>query len=436
MFMKMTWDLSGKPSRLAMGIAALPIVDCLVNQLNTAFNLSAAGLSSLQILRGALLIIFSILCAIAIVRSPYKLCTLPISILGGFLLIAMAVSKELASTGTIDFTGLVPYGQFLYWILLWCTVCLLCTSKADATLILRGIVIGSVMTAFSVFLGLIVGTGNFYSSDSVRASAGWFETAKMITGVLITGGIVILFLGSVKQSLKHVLLACLVFAACIFTYARAGTVALLAALAWLFLWGCLWGRRHRQYGVYFASVCAVLFIGMILVVSPSQMLSRWSDIDNGDAAGSGRATFWHIAIDEFMNETPADQLAGRGYASMSTMLYEKYGDDIKHTHNDGFDLLLVGGAIGFLWLVLLAFDLSHLVLISPISSEVRAAAMAIFLVYLCHSQLTGQIWGTDAMTYYVLSLSSLFTLGKQERSSPRNQSDPVVSRLRKPYRFA
>jgi hypothetical protein len=430
-------DFNDSPSKIAMIIATIPIVDCLANQINTAFGLTAGGFSSLQILRGALMLVFLAVCMVVILKKPHMLYSLPISGIGGFLLIAMAVSKELASTGTLVFSGLVPYGQFLYWILLWCTVSLLCTTREDAILILRGIATGSMMTAASVFLGLIVGTGNFYTGDSVHASAGWFETAKMITGVLVTGGIVILFLGRIKQSVKYVLLACLTFSACVLTYARAGTVALAASLAWLFLWICIWGHQHRRYGVYFASVCAALLLGVLLASSPSQVLARWSDMEDGGAAGSGRATFWKIAFDEFLEDKPIDQLAGRGYASMSTMLYEKYGDDIKHTHNDGLDMLLVGGAAGLLWLILLAVDFLRIALTCPISSGARAAAIAIFLVYICHSQLTGQIWGTDAMTYYVLSLSALFVLGKRkvELNAP-NRTSIANRHLQQPYQPA
>jgi hypothetical protein len=402
-----TCDRPGKP---ALMLAAIPAVDCVLNQVNTAFGLSASGVSPLQVVRGALLLIFLGLCAKVLIVNPCRLRRVPLAVPAGMLLIGAVISKEFCETGTIVLAGIVPYGQMLYWLLLWAVVVLLCPQPADARVILKGIAIGAVMTAASVFLGLLYGTGNFYSTDAVRASAGWFETAKMITGVLTTGGVVLLFLGQRSRNWYFPVLAWLTFAACIATYARAGTVALIAALMWLMLWVCIWGRRVSAPAKRFAVIGVLLCIAAAASVSPSQLFARWNDVEDGASAGSGRATFWKIAVDAFAEENAIDQIAGRGYYSMSTMLYDRYGDDIKHTHNDALDMVLVGGVAGCVWLLIFIADLIFMVLRCPISSPARGAAMAILLIYLCHSQLTGQIWGTDSMTYYTMALSSIVVL--------------------------
>jgi hypothetical protein len=106
---------------------------------------------------------------------------------------------------------------------------------------------------------------------------------------------------------------------------------------------------------------------------------------------------------------------------MSEMLLRNYGDDIKHTHNDMLDALLVSGLVGALWLTGLIASFAHRVLLSNISTVEGAAGIAIVLTYICHSLLTGQIWGTDAMTYYTLSLTCL----------PRVSDYPRVNRERR-----
>jgi hypothetical protein len=385
------------------------------------------------------LLVFVTACASIVVKNPRKLLSIPISVFAGVALIALAVSKELSRTGTIVVAGSVPYGQMLYWLMLWTTVVLFCSSAADALILLKGLAIGSVMTAASVFLGLVVGAGNFYSGDAVSASAGWFETAKMITGVLTTGGVVLLYLGQKRQGWLYPVLACFNFVACVLTYARAGTVAMLAALIWLFVWLCVWGYGSRRSGIRFASLCLVVVILAAAAVSPTQLLSRWNDVEDGGEAGSGRATFWKIAVDNFAQEDVLDQIAGRGYFSMSTMLYEKYGDDIKHTHNDALDMLLVSGVAGGVWLLTLLFDFTSRVLRCPVASQSRAAATAVLLIYLCHGQLTGQIWGTDSMTYYTIALSSFFVLRNAPLCGERTEieaSSIGFMDLRHPYHTA
>src|SRR6478736_886200 len=114
-------------------------------------------------------------------------------------------------------------------------------------------------------------------------------------------------------------------------------------------------------------------------------------------------------------------MLGNGYSAMSELLYREYGDDVKHTHNDVLDMLLVDGVVGLAWLVsfIVVWSL-RVASFSPWSLE-GAAAVAVFLDYLCHAQLTGQLWGTDAMSYYVLALTSFSVIGCSRTASPRAQ---------------
>jgi O-antigen ligase len=154
-----------------------------------------------------------------------------------------------------------------------------------------------------------------------------------------------------------------------------------------------------------------------LIVHPDTLFARWGDLQDSDKAGSGRATFWKVAADGYAHATPVQQTVGMGYSAMSEMLFIGYGDDIKHTHNDMLDMLLVGGVVGAAWLLLFISTLAWRVTRMSLATIEGGAGAAILLAYLFHSQLTGQIWGTDAMTYYSLSLTCLFAI---HRSNPGN----------------
>jgi O-antigen ligase len=99
-----------------------------------------------------------------------------------------------------------------------------------------------------------------------------------------------------------------------------------------------------------------------------------------------------------------------GYAAMADMLLDDYGDDIRHTHNDFLDALLVSGIVGVVWLLSwLGYLLLKTVSISLTSRE-GAAAAAVLIAYLCHAQFTGQLFGTDSMTYYVIALACFYQI--------------------------
>jgi O-antigen ligase len=309
----------------------------------------------------------------------------------------------------------------------WITVSLLCQEPEQAEIILRGLAVGAIATATSVMLGFVFGGLNYYQDDAVNSSAGWFDTAKMITGVLVTGGLVLLYLGRKKSSWLYSLLASFCFLACVLTYARAGWVALAAVLLWLPVWAALFGRKSEWRSVKRFLVLA-LAAGLLVpaVVNTEKLFARWNDVQDADKAGSGRATFWKVAVNGYVDGTPAQQALGYGYSAMSDMLFLNYGADIKHTHNDMLDMMLVGGVPGACWLLFLIGTLGWRICRTSIRSVEGGAGVAILLVYLFHGQFTGQLWGTDAMSYYMLSLASLYTIGRHNVSPANMPARPAV----------
>jgi O-antigen ligase len=403
---------------ILIALACIPSVDCVLNQVNNGLHVSFGPLSLLQVFRGYLVVMLLTLSAWKLFQSPDVVRRIPVPAFVAFLVLAMAASKELVLTGTLSMGSVVPYLQMAYWLLFWITISLLCEQTEQAELILKGLALGALLTAASVYAGFVFGGLNFYEDDAVSSSAGWFDTAKMITGVLIVGGVAILYLGRKRAGWLYPFLALVCFSACIATYARAGAVALGAATVWLAVWWFSLGRRATRSWL---SKFFVLLLGAVmlvpLVISPSNLFSRWNDLEDHDKAGSGRATFWKDAADVYVAGSPAEQVMGRGYASMSELLFLNYGADIKHTHNDALDMLLVAGACGALWLLSFVAFSVYRVLRTSLRSHEGAASAAILVTYLCHGQFTGQIWGTDAMSYYMLSLTALYVISTNIRKS-------------------
>ncbi len=402
---------------ILLTLACIPSVDCVLNQVNNGLHVSFGPLSLLQVFRGYMVIMLFALCLWTLSRSAEAIRRVPVPAVLAFLVLGMAASKEMILTGTFSMGSAVPYLQMTYWVLFWTAISLLCEQKEQAEWILKGLAAGALLTAVSVFAGFLFGGLNFYEDDAVSSSAGWFDTAKMITGVLIVGGISLLYLGRNKQNWLYPSLALLCFSACIATYARAGAVALAGALLWLIFWWCTLGSRPtRPWLSKFLILCMGAVLLAPAVISPSNLFSRWSDLEDHDKAGSGRATFWKDAADVYVAGTPYEQVMGRGYSSMSELLFLNYGADIKHTHNDALDMLLVAGASGALWLLSLILTSAYRVVRISLKSYEGAAAAAILITYLCHGQFTGQIWGTDAMSYYMLSLTALYVIGRTSRT--------------------
>lgn len=409
-----------------IGIAIIPTLDCVLNQVSNALHIKLGAFSVLQAVRGALVVVFALIIVSAIVRNAACVGRIPMPAVGACVLLAMAASKEVVATGSLSMESAGAYGQMLYWVMLWTTVSIVCRRPVQGEIILRGLAWGACLTAISVFLGLFFGATEYYSNDSVHSSAGWFDTAKMITGLLVVGGVVILYLGREHRGWLSCFGAGLCFSACVVTYARAGTVALVVVVLWLFVWRISIAKANSgRWLNRFLGMALVACLLVPAVVNVQSLLARWSDVGDTDRGGSGRATFWRIAVDAYASEEPSEQIFGAGYRAMSEMLFRNYGDDIKHTHNDLLDLLLVSGFVGALWFVSLISALVRRALMPAIGSVQGAVAVAIVLTYLCHGFLTGQIWGTDSMTYYTLGLTCLMRLAGDKSPAEVIQDDRI-----------
>lgn len=405
-------------------LACIPSVDCIVNQLANGFQLHIGSVSILQGFRAILLLCFAVFVLSRITKRSDTILKIPPPAIGGFILLLLLVSRQWLISGSGGIEGYAAYAQIAYWLLLWTTVSLSCVEPAEAMLLLYGLACGAILTALSVVLGLAFGGLNFYEDDLVSSSAGWFNTAKAITGILVCGIAVILYLGcGRRRSWVYGILAAFCLAAAALTYARAGAIALLVVVLWLTLWRARTGSFVQWRALkWFLGLVVVIVLAAPMVIHPQMLFARWSDLSKGEDAGSGRIGLWHIAVDSYTAAPLSVQLLGSGFESMSDLLFRESGEDVKHTHNDAFDMLLIGGVAGIVWHMSFFWLWGRRIArFSPWSLE-GAALMAVFINYVCHSELTGQLWGTDVMNYYVTALTAFTVLASRSRAPSEARS--------------
>jgi hypothetical protein len=391
-------------------LACLPTLDSLLDQLYTEFHLDVGGLSLPQLVRGLILVLVCVALWIQVAQGKVKnrlIVAAPI-----FLPIFLCVFalKEYVDTGAVSQTSIIAYLQIVYWTVLWMETAIVCIYKADAEKILLGIVIGCLFSSVSIYSGYLMGFGNSYDSDSIQASSGLFNTGKGVAGVLLVGAMAALYLGGRRQSrIMYTVLAAAFFGASFLTYARAAMVAAACVALWTLLWviGSRPSRTEKRSVVRLLIALGMLSAIFLSTVGPHGIQSRWSDMssDHGQA-GSGRATFWTIAVSSYASSNWSDQALGVGYNGVLDLLERNYGARI-HTHNDLLDMLLIGGVFGIIALGTIAASFfAHIRRLST-RSLAFCSACGVGLIWVCQGLLTGQLFGPDAMMTYAIAITAL-----------------------------
>ncbi len=96
---------------LLVVLATIPSFDCLVNQLNNAFQISFGPLSLLQVLRGDVVVVFMVVTAWSLLRDRSGVRRIPLPAVAALLLIGMAITKEFVLTGALSMQVLAPTGR-------------------------------------------------------------------------------------------------------------------------------------------------------------------------------------------------------------------------------------------------------------------------------------------------------------------------------------
>lgn len=423
---------SNVSQKMLVALACIPTVDGILNQLANGLHLALGPVSILQAFRAILILLFGAFVLAKIYKQPDAMRRIPLPAITALILLLLWMSKQWLLVGSFASEGFIQYGQIFYWLALWIVASLVCITTAQAMLLLYGLACGALVTASSVLMGFAFGGLNFYEDDLVSSSAGWFNTAKAITGIMVCGAAVILYLGcGRRRPWLYGGLAAVCLLGVMSTYARAGAVALIAVILWLAVWAIRAGGFSRWHALkWFLGIALLLGLAAPVLIQPQTLFARWSDLDRGEDAGSGRAGLWNIALEDFSAAPLSKQILGSGFDYMSELLFRKCGEDVKHTHNDTFDLLLIGGIAGIAWQLGFLWSWGMRIVSIGLWSLEGAAALAVFIDYLCHAQLTGQLWGTDVMNYYMVALTALTVIGARQQATARVRcSTPATSSL-------
>jgi len=395
-------------------LAMLPVIDPILNQINTAYGLVIGPLSLLQAMRGAVLIA-AVWVAMTLPPSRGRLrrtvCHITILIGAGVAVIAM---NDIALSG-LDMSTITAYAQIAYWLTIWYVGVATITDARSALIVAKSLVIGALITGASVYYGYITGSAlsAVYSGAGVEASSGWFVSGKGIAGSLVAGALLAAYLGYRRHPCASILLALFCMGASFLTYARSGLIAMCAALIWLSMWsvGTRFSTRSSwALRLVLASLCGAVFAAA--VVGTADLETRWADLDDPEKAGSGRLLLWTAAARSFLNGSPIEQLLGRGFQGMLDMVYASLGV-VVHTHNDLLDMLVIGGVLGLIVLGLIFTGIAVQIRSARRASPEFAVAVAILLVLSCQAFFTGQLFLPDVMTFYLLAITSVLACARQ-----------------------
>lgn len=414
---------------MCLCLALIPIVDCAVNQLQNALQLSFGPLSALQTLRGGLTVVMTFM-VFAYFYSIHASDRMAFGVAALFFYcLLIYVCKEVFVTGTLEFESVTHYIQMVYWLEVWGLAVVTFDTPQRRRLALFCILLAGMMACASIFYGYLTGTRSIYDNQDVVASAGLFDTGKAIAGILVISGMASAYLLRDRADSLGPVVACTMFAGAFLTYARAGQVALFAGLFALLGWASVicrapiatrWARRLLIWSLLGAAIGYV-------VLGTANLTARWQDLADPDQAGSGRIVFWRIALDSFYDADVSEQVLGRGYVGMYRVMQGGYGLRI-HTHNDFLDMLLVGGVLGvFAWLVFWYALVVRLRSLS-VTAAGYGAGLAILVGLFAQSVLTGQMFDPSAMSIYLIAF--VCVTGTTDRDDPAGSMTSATQWLR------
>lgn len=185
-----------------------------------------------------------------------------------------------------------------------------------------------------IWLGNPLGPG-LNPADVVANSAYpifWFTLMQLLdTDVPLTGPIALLGLTTIVLTMKRGTLIALI----------------LGALAY----GITYARIHRYSGgirrVAKISAIVVVAIGVTAWLRAGAIAERWGDISNPDQAGSGRAVFWAIIAQHWLNADLITKFVGFGPHSVYDITAELWFAGVP-AHDDWLMLIHEFGIIGLI----------------------------------------------------------------------------------------
>ena len=419
---------SARGDRPILFVAALPIADAVVNQVQTVFQPAMGSLSLLQVYRGALLALMLIVLAlelpkfiapVAYIRMARNL----FAVIG--LFVATAIVREIWLYSELQRTSMIAMFQILFWGAYAPFIAVLCTTRQRLELMCWGQFIGGLLSALSVSVAYYYGEGVTYEFQNVYSSSGWFHTAKGLTGPILVSAILAIFLLYERMRITSVAIAIALMVVTFLTQARASQMAIIGVFLLLAWWYVFIGRR--QIGLIAAAAfivgtiaaLAYLFSGVQFV---ADFETRWEDIFLGDKAGSGRVLLWSVSIARVENFEFFEALFGISFEGMFRLTEDFFGDAI-HTHSDFFDFLIIGGLLGVAAYAYMVRVLVQYCLRPSLYCPEFVFASAVFITFIAHSLSTGQVFAPNTMTSYLVGIVCVSGLGTMSAKLRQSRSE-------------
>ncbi len=402
--------------RAAHFLAILPLLDIISGQVHAQWKTQPGTLSVPQVYHATVLVIASILLFSRLQlhgfpRAFRYALTSAGCLFGALLLSAACVLAE----GKLTFEALVANAQVAYWLVIWLTVLAIRPGARDCKIILGRIILAGVYAGLAIVY-LYVNEGERASIyEKLVGNAAGFGTAKGLTGILATAGLVSVWLLRERAKVVGAIILLVCAAGMLLTYQRAGLVGLAVATVWLAAWYGSRARHDRKAGWALRPILLVMVAVVVVLgaVGTADIEKRWEDLSNDEKAGSGRVAFWQVSLAHYAEMDLLEQVSGIGYTGTAEAMERRYGARI-HTHSDPLDALLMFGAAGLLALAFVYAAVWRGIWRARASGQAFAIGAAIYIVMLCQSLLTGQILSPSTMFCYLTAITCACLIGAAE----------------------
>ncbi len=159
---------------------------------------------------------------------------------------------------------------------------------------------------------------------------------------------------------------------------------------------------RKREGLLCILILAVLAFSLIFYLNSQSIAERWSDIDNSQTAGSGRATFWLILIGTWWQGGTLAHIFGFGSLSVYATTGAEYLSSITHAHNEWLQMLYECGLVGLVSYAAMIVSLCTLCIrLLKLRAVGGPAVCFVTVVVLCHSFFDFFLSSTSALWYYV-----------------------------------
>jgi len=239
------------------------------------------------------------------------------------------------------------------------------------------------LMAISQIIGLLTGnTVPFYASN--YATAGLIDQPELTSSLIVST--VPVFLRFFPKSRAALAGMMVLLISLFFTMKRTALIAVAGAIL------CILARNLNPFRSRIpwrrALLAALVICVLIVIALQSQagkdLLDRMSELDPSQGTGSGRYTFWRIAINNIMDRGIGAQILGQGTGSIRDVMDRHFGSPIG-SHTAWLDLTHAFGifglmAIGWWYLELIRFANYLRTVRDPAFQGVFSAIVILFLI--------------------------------------------------------